>query len=54
MVLITGCSSGIGRDLARRLGGAGYRVVATDCPARPVTKAPRRRDVGARYREEER
>jgi NAD(P)-dependent dehydrogenase (short-subunit alcohol dehydrogenase family) len=29
VVLITGCSSGIGRDLARRLTGAGYRVVAT-------------------------
>ncbi|HEY3310398.1 MAG TPA: SDR family oxidoreductase [Anaerolineales bacterium] len=29
VVFITGCSSGIGRDLAGRLAGAGYRVVAT-------------------------
>lgn len=29
VVLITGCSSGIGRDLAHRLAGAGYRVAAT-------------------------
>ncbi len=29
VVLITGCSTGIGRDLARRLTGAGYRVAAT-------------------------
>jgi NAD(P)-dependent dehydrogenase (short-subunit alcohol dehydrogenase family) len=28
-VLITGCSSGIGRDLAQRLAGSGYQVVAT-------------------------
>jgi NAD(P)-dependent dehydrogenase (short-subunit alcohol dehydrogenase family) len=29
VVLITGCSTGIGRDLAQHLSGAGYRVVAT-------------------------
>jgi NAD(P)-dependent dehydrogenase (short-subunit alcohol dehydrogenase family) len=29
VVLITGCSTGIGRDLAQRLAGAGYRVAAT-------------------------
>lgn len=29
VVLITGCSSGIGRDLVTHLAGAGYRVVAT-------------------------
>jgi len=29
VVLITGCSSGIGRDLAQRLTGSGYTVVAT-------------------------
>jgi NAD(P)-dependent dehydrogenase (short-subunit alcohol dehydrogenase family) len=29
VVLITGCSTGIGRDLAQRLSGAGYTVVAT-------------------------
>jgi NAD(P)-dependent dehydrogenase (short-subunit alcohol dehydrogenase family) len=29
VVLITGCSTGIGRDLARRLGQVGYIVVAT-------------------------
>jgi len=29
VVLITGCSTGIGRDLARRLSQAGYQVVAT-------------------------
>lgn len=29
VVLITGCSTGIGRDLAGRLSQAGYRVVAT-------------------------
>ena len=29
VVLITGCSTGIGRDLAQRLTGAGYTVVAT-------------------------
>jgi|SRR5215211_1510381 len=29
VVLITGCSSGIGRDLAQRLAGSGYTVVAT-------------------------
>ena len=28
-VLITGCSTGIGRDLAKRLSQAGYRVAAT-------------------------
>ncbi len=28
-VLITGCSTGIGRDLAQRLTGAGYNVAAT-------------------------
>jgi NAD(P)-dependent dehydrogenase (short-subunit alcohol dehydrogenase family) len=29
VILITGCSTGIGRDLAERLTGAGYTVVAT-------------------------
>ncbi len=29
VVLITGCSTGIGRDLAERLSGSGYAVVAT-------------------------
>jgi NADP-dependent 3-hydroxy acid dehydrogenase YdfG len=29
VVLITGCSTGIGRDLAQRLTQAGYTVVAT-------------------------
>jgi NADP-dependent 3-hydroxy acid dehydrogenase YdfG len=29
VVLITGCSTGIGRDLAQRLTQAGYAVVAT-------------------------
>jgi NAD(P)-dependent dehydrogenase (short-subunit alcohol dehydrogenase family) len=29
IVLITGCSSGIGRDLARRLAQSGYTVIAT-------------------------
>ncbi|HEX9028776.1 MAG TPA: SDR family NAD(P)-dependent oxidoreductase, partial [Anaerolineales bacterium] len=29
VVLITGCSTGIGRDLAQRLAQSGYTVVAT-------------------------
>lgn len=29
VVLITGCSSGIGRDLAQRLAQSGYTVAAT-------------------------
>lgn len=29
VILITGCSTGIGRDLAQRLTKAGYRVIAT-------------------------
>jgi NADP-dependent 3-hydroxy acid dehydrogenase YdfG len=29
VILITGCSSGIGRDLAERLTSAGYDVIAT-------------------------
>ena len=29
VVLITGCSSGIGRNLAEHLAGTGYTVVAT-------------------------
>ncbi len=29
IVLITGCSTGIGHDLAKRLSTAGYSVVAT-------------------------
>ena len=29
VILITGCSTGIGRDLAERLSRAGYTVVAT-------------------------
>ncbi|CAG0949772.1 partial Serine 3-dehydrogenase, partial [Gammaproteobacteria bacterium] len=29
VVLITGCSTGIGRDLAQRLTRSGYTVVAT-------------------------
>ncbi len=37
VVLITGCSSGIGRDLAQRLSRAGYTVVAT--ARRPETLA---------------
>jgi NAD(P)-dependent dehydrogenase (short-subunit alcohol dehydrogenase family) len=41
VVLITGCSTGIGRDLAQRLTQAGYRVVAT------ARKAETLRDVQA-------
>ena len=29
VILITGCSSGIGRDLAQRLSQSGHTVVAT-------------------------
>ena len=29
VILVTGCSSGIGRNLVQRLSGAGYQVVAT-------------------------
>jgi NAD(P)-dependent dehydrogenase (short-subunit alcohol dehydrogenase family) len=42
VVLITGCSSGIGRQAARRFAGAGYRVFAS----------MRRPDDGAALREE--
>ncbi len=40
VVLITGCSSGIGRDLARRLGQSGYAVVATARNAEALADLP--------------
>jgi NAD(P)-dependent dehydrogenase (short-subunit alcohol dehydrogenase family) len=40
VVLITGCSTGIGRDLAHRLSGAGYTVVATARKLETLTDIP--------------
>ncbi len=40
VVLITGCSSGIGRDLARRLAQSGYAVVATARKAEALADLP--------------
>jgi len=40
VVLITGCSTGIGRDLAARLSRAGYCVVATARKAEPLEDLP--------------
>jgi NADP-dependent 3-hydroxy acid dehydrogenase YdfG len=40
VVLITGCSTGIGRDLAQRLTGSGYTVVATARRAETLVDLP--------------
>ena len=40
VVLITGCSSGIGRDLALRLARAGYNVAANTASDRPKKVLP--------------
>jgi len=40
VVLITGCSTGIGRDLAARLSQAGYRVAATARNAETLADLP--------------
>lgn len=40
VVLITGCSTGIGRDLARHLSEAGYEVVATARNMHSLTELP--------------
>jgi NAD(P)-dependent dehydrogenase (short-subunit alcohol dehydrogenase family) len=46
VVLITGCSSGIGREAARRFAGAGYRVYAS--MRRPDPDGAELRDEAAR------
>lgn len=52
VVLITGCSSGIGRNLAERLSRVGYTVVATARRPETLVNLPVARrtglDVGAR------
>lgn len=40
IILITGCSSGIGRDLASRLSSAGYTVVATARDVNTIADLP--------------
>src|SRR5262245_39976995 len=40
-ILVTGCASGIGRDLAQVLVEAGHRVLATDRLLSPVLEAAR-------------
>ncbi len=40
IILITGCSTGIGRDLAQRLTGSGYTVVATARRADVLDRLP--------------
>jgi NADP-dependent 3-hydroxy acid dehydrogenase YdfG len=40
VVLITGCSTGIGRDLAQRLSGSAYDVVATARKAETLDEVP--------------
>ena len=40
VVLITGCSTGIGRDLVQRLSQTGYRVVATARKAETLEELP--------------